>query len=210
MRAERSVALHQALASPSANSLVDRSRLLRELDAARYYPLTLVSASAGSGKTTLLSAWVASFPRPQASGGRRRTWRHRGAEQAITWLSLDALDNDPIRFWASVIAALNAQRGTYQPRIGQTALALLHSPQSPPLSTILTALLNEFAQISGEIILILDDYHVIEDQAIHEGLLFLLDHLPENLHLVLATRTDPALPLSRLRVRGQMIEIPHQ
>ncbi len=188
-------------------SLVDRSRLLRELDAARSYPLTLVSASAGSGKTTLLSAWVASFPRPQASGGRTRDAERRRAEQAITWLSLDALDNDPIRFWASVIAALNAQRGTYQPRIGQTALALLHSPQSPPLSTILTALLNEFAQISGEIILILDDYHVIEDQAIHEGLLFLLDHLPENLHLVLATRTDPALPLSRLRVRGQMIEI---
>src|SRR5229473_540622 len=184
-------------------SLVERSRLLRELDAARSHPLTLVSASAGSGKTTLLSAWVAASCKPQASGGRVRGAERREAEQAVTWLSLDALDNDPIRFWSSVIAALR----TCLPKIGQTALALLHSPQSPPLSTILTALLNELEQGSGDIILILDDYHVIEDQAIHDGLLFLLDHLPESMHLVLATRTDPALPLSRLRVRGQMIEI---
>ena len=184
-------------------SLVERSRLLRELDAARSHPLTLISSSAGSGKTTLLSAWVAAFCKPNASGERAQSAERRQAEQAVTWLSLDALDNDPIRFWASVIAALR----TCLPKIGQTALDLLHSPQSPPLSTILTALLNELVQGSGDIILILDDYHVIEDQAIHDGLLFLLDHLPESMHLVLATRTDPALPLSRLRVRGQMIEI---
>jgi LuxR family maltose regulon positive regulatory protein len=184
-------------------SLVERSRLLRELGAARSHPLTLVSASAGSGKTTLLSAWVAASCKPQASRGRAQSAERKGAEQAITWLSLDALDNDPIRFWASVIAALR----TCLPKIGQTALALLHSQEAPPLSTILTTLLNELVQGSGDIILILDDYHVIEDQAIHDGLLFLLDHLPESMHLVLATRTDPALPLSRLRVRGQMIEI---
>jgi LuxR family maltose regulon positive regulatory protein len=117
------------------------------------------------------------------------------------------LDNDPIRFWSSVIAALNASRGTCEPRIGHGTLAILHSPQSPPLSTILTNLLNEIGQVGRDIILILDDYHVIKDQTIHEAMLFLLDHLPATLHLVLATRTDPELPLFRLRVRGQLIEI---
>src|SRR6266852_9520461 len=113
-------------------SLVERSRLLRELDASRSHPLTLVSASAGSGKTTLLSAWVTASCKPQSSRGRAQSAECKGAEQAVTWLSLDALDNDPIRFWASVIAALR----TCLPNLGQTALALLHSPQSPPLSTI--------------------------------------------------------------------------
>ena len=177
-------------------SLVERSHLLRELDAARSYPLTLVSASAGSGKTTLLSAWVASSrqgERPQAAGRK----------PALAWLSLEALDDDPIRFWASVIAALR----TCLSRMGEMALAMLHSREAPPLSTILTALLNELVQGSGDIILILDDYHVISDQAIHDSLLFLLDHLPVRMHLVLATRTDPELPLSRWRVRGQLVEV---
>jgi ATP/maltotriose-dependent transcriptional regulator MalT len=183
-------------------SPIERSRLLRELDAIHSFPLTLVSASAGSGKTTLLSAWAASR-KPPASEESPQGVGRREAEQIVTWLSLDVLDNDPIRFWASVIAALRIS----MPDLGQTALALLHSPQSPPLSTILTALLNEIMHGSGDIILILDDYHVISDQAIHDSLLFLLDHLPEHMHLVLATRSDPELPLSRLRVRGQMIEI---
>ena len=184
-------------------SLVERSRLLDELDAARSYPLTLVSASAGSGKTTLLSAWAAASCKPSASKGRVQGAARRGAEPAVTWLSLDALDNDPIRFWASVVAALR----TCLPNLGQTALALLHAREAPPLSTILTALLNELVQAPRDIILILDDYHVISDQTIHDALLFLLDHLPVRMHLVLATRTDPALPLSRLRVRSQMVEI---
>src|SRR5207302_9708976 len=110
------------------------------------------------------------------------------------------LDNDPTRFCVSVIAALR----TCLPNLGQTALTLLHSREAPPFSTILTALLNELAQGSGDIILILDDYHVISDQSIHDSLLFLLDHLPVGMHLLLATRTDPELPLSRLRVRGQL------
>src|SRR6266851_1517488 len=138
-------------------SLVERERLLRELDAVRSNPLTLVSASAGSGKTTLLSAWAAASSKRQASGGRAG-----GAEPAFAWLSLDELDNDPIRFWASVIVALR----TCLPKIGEGALAMLHSPQSPPLSTILTALLTEILEVGRDIILILDDYHVIEDQAI--------------------------------------------
>ncbi len=196
---QRVVLLSPKLSHPRlSNSLVERERLLRELDAVRSHRLTLLSASAGSGKTTLLSAWVAASSKPQASGRRAG-----GLEHAVAWLSLDELDNDPIRFWASVIAALR----TCLPKIGQGAFAMLHSPQSPPLSTILTALLNEILEEGSEIILILDDYHVIGDPAIVDSMLFLLDHLPSNLHLVLATRTDPELPLSRLRVRGQLIEI---
>src|SRR6266566_8760297 len=93
------------------------------------------------------------------------------------------------------------------PHSGQRALAMLHSSESPPLSTILMILLQDLVEEDSDIILILDDYHVISDHAIHESMLFLLDHLPANLHLVLATRTDPELPLSRLRVRGQLVEI---
>ena len=175
--------------------LVERSRLLSQLDAVRSHRLTLVSASAGSGKTTLLSAWAAA----QGTG-------HRVTKTAFAWLSLDALDTEPTRFWTSVIAAIR----TNLPMIGQTAFVLLHSQEAPPLSTMLTALLNELEQMGTDIILILDDYHVISDQAIHESILFLLDHLPANLHLVLATRSDPALPLSRFRVHGQLLEIRDQ
>src|SRR6266700_3546675 len=196
---QKGVLLSTKLSPPRLpSSLVERSRLLDELDAVRSHHLTLVSASAGSGKTTLLSAWAA------ASSARRGvSGRAGGLEPPVAWLSLDALDNEPIRFWASVIAALR----TGLPTLGEDALAMLHSPQSPPLSTILTALLQELVQVDSEVILILDDYHVISDQTIQESMLFLLDHLPATLHLVLATRTDPELPLSRLRVRGQLLEI---
>jgi LuxR family maltose regulon positive regulatory protein len=202
--AQKGVLLSTKLAPPRLPlSLVERSRLLRDLEAVRSYPLTLVSASAGSGKTTLLSAWAVASGIEQPSRRMTQSAGRRRAEQAVVWLSLDALDNDPTRFWASVIAALR----TCLPKVGQTALVLLHSPEAPPLSTILTALLNDLMPDSSDIILILDDYHVISDQTIHDSLLFLLDHLPPRMHLVLATRTDPELPLSRLRVRGQLLEI---
>ncbi|MFL5658321.1 MAG: dihydrofolate reductase family protein [Ktedonobacteraceae bacterium] len=177
-------------------SLVERSRLLSELDAVHTHPLTLISASAGSGKSTLLSAWA-------ASSRQDERLRAAGGEPALAWLSLEALDNDPIRFWTLVIAALR----TCLPRVGKTALAMLHLQEAPPLTTILTNLLNELGQARRELILVLDDYHVIEDQVIHEAMLFLIDHFPPTLHLVLATRTDPEFPLSRLRVRGQLLEI---
>ncbi|QBD82888.1 LuxR family transcriptional regulator [Ktedonosporobacter rubrisoli] len=173
--------------------LVERPRLLRDLNTVSLYRLTLISASAGSGKTTLLAAW-------DADCARRAD---EGEEASLAWLSLDALDNEPPRFWASVIAALR----TCLPTIGREALELLHSQDSPPLSAILALLLNELVKVDRDMVLILDDYHVIEDLAIHESLIFLLDHLPDTLHLVLSTRTDPELPLSRLRVRSQMVEI---
>ncbi|MGO8949331.1 MAG: LuxR C-terminal-related transcriptional regulator [Ktedonobacterales bacterium] len=204
---QRRVLLSTKLTAPRLPIwLVERSRLLRELDAVRCHPLTLVSASAGSGKTTLLSAWAAAAQSAAASVGRAQGAGHRVVQTAFAWLSLDALDTEPTRFWTSVMAAIR----TTLPLIGQTAFVLLHSQEAPPLSTILTALLNELEQVGTDLILILDDYHVISDQAIHESMLFLLDHLPVSMHLVLATRTDPELPLSRLRVRGQLLEIRDQ
>ncbi len=187
-------------------SLVERSRLLDELDAAFSHPLTLVSASAGSGKTTLLSAWVAASKQLLSGGGTKRRAERRGAEPACAWLSLDEPDNDPIRFWLSVIAAVQ----TCLPTFGEAARELLRSPEAPPLSTILTTLLDEMEQVDRDIILILDDYHVISDQAIHDSLVALLDHPPAHVHLVLSTRTNPELPLSRFRVRSQLLEIRDQ
>jgi LuxR family transcriptional regulator, maltose regulon positive regulatory protein len=216
--------LETKLAQPRLPAaLVLRERLLRDLDAVFAYRLTLLSASAGWGKTTLLATWLASRTKgvmaslsPQSSVLSTR----------VAWLSLDALDNDLTRFWVAVIAALR----TCVPEFGAVALAMLHSPQPPPLTTILTALLNDLGDrgmgdggwgmgkeaAASSIthppslilyILILDDYHVIDDQAIHEALAFLLEHLPENLHLVLSSRVDPDLPLARWRVRGQLAEI---
>ncbi|GHO73842.1 hypothetical protein KSD_16130 [Ktedonobacter sp. SOSP1-85] len=169
-------------------ALVPRERLLRDLDAVSAHRLTLLSASAGSGKTTLLSTWAIHM---------------RSSARKVAWLSLDEWDNDPIRFWASVIAALR----TYLPAVGEDALHMLSTPQPAPIQAILTTLINEILEQGSEITLVLDDYQMIEDQAIHEALTFLLDHLPVNLHLVLASRIDPDLPLSRWRMRGQMLEI---
>jgi LuxR family transcriptional regulator, maltose regulon positive regulatory protein len=162
-----------------------RKHLLTLLDESRSVPLTLLSAPAGFGKTTLLSAWASQSTR------------------AVAWLSLDEEDNDPTRFWAYVIASL---RKAGSP-VGETALAMLHSPHSSLLTGALTALINELAALAQDTALILDDYHLIREQAIHDSLQFLLDHLPSCLHLFLASRGDPQLPLARLRARGQVVEI---
>jgi LuxR family transcriptional regulator, maltose regulon positive regulatory protein len=182
------------------HALVERTRLLADLAAMSSYPFTLVSAAAGSGKTTLLATWVA-FQKAQANSGRVQ-----GADQAVAWLSLEELDDDPIRFWDLVIAGLRHCRLT----LGEAALALLHSPQSLPLSTVLTALFHDLERNTQDIILILDDYHVISDQAICDSMSFLLTHVPSTLHVVLVGRTDPDLPLARFRVRGQVLEIRDQ
>jgi LuxR family maltose regulon positive regulatory protein len=182
-------------------SLVQRPGLLDELDAIHSHSLTLVSASAGSGKTTLLSAWVAASVRQQAQRSRAA-----GEETAFAWLSLEELDNDPIRFWASCILALR----TCLPTLGEMALAMLYAQEALPLTTCLTTLLHEIEQVANEIILFLDDYHVIAEQTITESMAFLLDHLPANMHLVLISRTDPEFPLSVLRMRRQLFEIRDQ
>ena len=168
--------------------LVPRPRLSDRLNRGGESKLTLVSAPAGFGKTTLLADWLA------AVGVDGRT---------VTWLSLDQSDNHPASFWTYLIAALQ----TAEPHIGASAISLLQSPQPPPIETILATLLNELTRISHDFVLVLDDYHVLDSREVHGGMVFLLDHLPPRLHLVIASRADPPLPLARLRARGELVEI---
>jgi LuxR family maltose regulon positive regulatory protein len=175
------------LSIPSARaSLVPRPRLSERIEEGAGRRLTLVSAPAGFGKTTLLSAW-ASDP----SGVR-----------PVAWLSLDEADNDPERFWRYFVAAVDK----LQPGSGDTALALLGSSQAP-IEAILTALLNDLAGLEVDAVVVLDDYHLIETPAIQEALAFVIEHLPARIHLAISTRTDPPLPLARLRARGEMAEL---
>ncbi len=170
--------------------LVPRPRLSEQLDRGAAAKLMLVSAPAGFGKTTLLAEWLVG---PAGPADDRRA----------AWLSLDRGDNDPVSFWAYVIAALR----TVASGVAESALALLHARQRPAIETVLTALLNDLAAIRAGIVLVLDDYHVIDAREVQEGMAFLLDHLPPSLHVVIASRADPALPLARLRVRGELAEI---
>jgi LuxR family transcriptional regulator, maltose regulon positive regulatory protein len=170
---------------PLRPDLVSRSHLIAQLNAGLHRKLTLVSAPAGFGKTTLLSAWVAA------------------AQCATAWLSLDESDSDPSRFLLYLVAAVQ----TIAPTLGIGALAALQSPHPPPAEAILTALLNDSTTLPDKAILVLDDYHVIDAKLVDTALAFLLDHLPPQLHLVIATREDPQLPLARLRARGQLTEL---
>jgi LuxR family maltose regulon positive regulatory protein len=174
----------------SRRGLVPRSRLSGRLDRGAASKLMLVSAPAGFGKTTLLTEWLAAGPAAPAD------------ERAAAWLSLDRADNDPVSFWTYVIAALR----TVAAGVGENALALLHAPQPPPIETVLTELLNDLGALAAEIVLVLDDYHVIDASDVQDGMAFLLDHLPPWLHVVIASRTDPVLPLPRWRARGELVE----
>jgi LuxR family transcriptional regulator, maltose regulon positive regulatory protein len=212
--------LSSRLAPPRLpNALVERERLLTALDEALSTPLTLLSASAGWGKTTLLSVWA-----------------HRQKTQ-VAWLSLDELDNSPTRFWVALIAALR-RCPSLASNFGENVVAQLQSPQPPPLSSCLSVLLHELeSQQDAPIVLILDDYQVIEESfstlkrveksidssrlpagkiyapnpnessGNDQGMAFFLEHLPAHLHLILSSRVDPDLPLARLRAHGQLTEI---
>ena len=179
-----------------------RPHLIGRLNAGIHRKLTLISAPAGFGKTTLLSEWI-------HSGGSRRKYgegeEHEPAGEVsllptprFAWHSLDESDNDPTRFLSYSIAALR----TIEANIAKGVLSALQSPQPPPAEDILTVLINEITAIPGRVILVLDDYHLIEAEPIHDALTFLLRHLPQQMHLVIATRDDPQLPLARLRARG--------
>lgn len=172
---------------PVRPELVPRPRLIERLDEGLRlgHRLTLVSAPAGSGKTTLVTEWLHSADRP------------------FTWLSLDEGDNDPLRFLTYLVAALQKVDGD----IGQATQDLLQSPQLPPVETLMTALINDMAATPTPFTLVLDDYHVIDDASILKATGFLLEHQPPQMHLVIATREDLPLSLSRLRARGQMTEI---
>ncbi len=147
--------------------------------------LTLISAPAGFGKTTLVSEWVASCGRP------------------IAWLSLDDGDGDPARFISYLIAAIQ----TFEAGFGEDLLIALQSHQPPSMEAILTALLNEISALPNHFLFILDDYHSVDSQSVDQSLTFLIEHQPPQMHLVIATREDPSLPLARLRVRGQLTEL---
>jgi LuxR family transcriptional regulator, maltose regulon positive regulatory protein len=174
----------------SRRGLVPRPRLSERLDRGTASKLTLVSAPAGFGKTTLLTEWLAE----RAAGP--------AGERLVAWLSLDRADNDPVSFWTYVIAALR----TAASGVGESALSLLQASAPPPIETVLTVLLNDLGTIATDIVLVLDDYHVIDARDVQDGMAFLLDHLPAGLHVVIASRADPALPLARLRARGELVE----
>ena len=165
---------------------VPRTHLVALLERGAAGPLTLVSAPAGSGKTTLLAEWA------------------RTTQMPVAWLSLETADSDPARFLAYLLAALR----TLDERIGREAEALLDTSSVPDLEGVLSSLVNDLAHLlAADAALVLDDYHVLESEAAQTSLLFLLEHLPERLHLVLGTRVDPPLPLARLRARGHLSEI---
>ncbi len=171
--------------------LVPRPRLRERLHRGLASKLMLVSAPAGFGKTTLLVDWMAAVS------------DSADVETSAAWLSLDAGDNDPATFWTYVIAALR----TVAPDVGANALGLLQEPQPPPIQLVLTTLLNDLGAVDGDVVLVLDDYHVIDSTEVQAG-----DGVPARppaarLHLVIASRADPALPLARLRARGDLVEI---
>ncbi|NTV62239.1 MAG: hypothetical protein HGA65_01710, partial [Oscillochloris sp.] len=163
-------------------------------------PLTLLSAPAGAGKSALLAAWL--MDKRQAADGRHRESPDR-LPPAAAWLTLDDHDNDPVRFWTYVIAALQ----TIRPGLGQPMLQALQLPQPPPLPLLLTALLGELADLAEPLALVLDDYHLIATPAIHESLAVLLDQALPGLQLIIAAHRDPPLPLARLRTQNRLVEL---
>jgi LuxR family maltose regulon positive regulatory protein len=170
---------------PPRPKIVLRPRLIERLNEGLRSKLTLISAPAGFGKTTLVSEWAA------------------GCDQKVAWLSLDEGDNDPTRFLTYLITALQ----TLETDVGKGTMGMLQGSQSPPTEVVLTTLLNEITVIPNHFLFVLDDYHVIDAQPIDQTLTFLLDHLPPQMHLVIASREDPPLPLARMRARGQLTEL---
>src|SRR5260370_22470747 len=171
----------------TSGPLISRPRLTGLLDESLKRPFTLVSAPAGFGKTMLLSAWVQS-----------QEARH----PLVAWVSLDEEDNEPRLFWTYVLTALNKQ----QPERFTTLLTDLQSPQSPPLKHVLAALINLLAEGTDHFLLILDDYQMITEQEVHTTLVYLIEHLPPQLRVIVATRADPPLPLPLLRAKQQPFE----
>jgi ATP/maltotriose-dependent transcriptional regulator MalT len=167
--------------------LVSRPRLRDRLSRGSQSRLTVVSAPAGFGKTTVLIDWLMAAP---------------AEDQAVAWLSLDEGDSDPALFWTYLITALQ----TMAPGVGASALPLLQSAR-PPIETVLTTVLNELRTLPYELYVVLDDYHLADGPGIQSGMAFLLDHLPPQVHVAISTRSDPALPLARLRARGDLVEL---
>jgi len=182
-------------------TLVARPRLVRRLDGDQRRPITLVAASAGFGKTTLLASWLAERQQAQETPARGKP--AGAAPPRAAWLALDSGDSDPTVFLRYLIAALQ----TIEPRVGAATLAALRGPQAPPIDALLPGLARDFVLLPEGSVLVLDDYHAVESAAVHQILGFLVEHLPPQLRLVIASRVDPPLPLGRLRARGQLAEL---
>lgn len=164
---------------------VPRPQLAARLDASLSHPLTLVAAPAGFGKTTLVSTWARRQPTP------------------VAWLSLDEGDNDPVRFLGYLVAALQ----TADPSIGQAVQSALVATNAPPPLAVIAALINDLSRLDTDLLLVLDDLHLVDAAPIHEAIATLVAHQPPQLHLMLVTREDPQLPLARLRARGELVEL---
>lgn len=190
-----SLLLPKLLAPRLAPALVPRPRLMRQLDAGLQGKLILITAPAGFGKTTVVGQWIAD---------RRRS----GPQLSVAWVSLDAGDNDPVRFWQYVITAFQS----CQAAVGQGALKLLAGAWQvplvgPPLETVITLLLNDLIRHQCDGLLVLDDFHVIHDAQIHDTFRFFIEHLPTTLQVILITRSEPGLPLLRWHASGQLVEL---
>lgn len=173
-------------APPPRPDLIQRPRLIEKLNNGIHRKLTLISAPAGFGKTTLVSDWL------------------RQIDMPVAWLSLDEDDNDPIRFLSYLIAALQQ----IEPEIGRDMPSLLEAAQPLPLQSLITKLINDVVATSTrKIMVVLDDYHLIDAQSIHHALTSLLNYLPPQMHFIVTTRADPPWPLSRLRAQGQLTEL---
>ncbi|MDO8881112.1 MAG: LuxR C-terminal-related transcriptional regulator [Coriobacteriia bacterium] len=177
------------VSQPRPNAVL-RPCLIERLDEGLCSRLILVSAPAGFGKTTIVSEWVAGCNRLDP-------------EVRPAWLSLDEGDSDPARFLAYLVAAVR----TVAPDVGQSVLDMLQSPQPPPTESMLSTLLNEVAALPHGVVLVLDDYHLVDSEPVDRAVAFVLEHLPPQLHLIIATREDPHLPLARWRARGQLTEL---
>ncbi|WP_309492792.1 AAA family ATPase [Paenibacillus anseongensis] len=170
---------------PPRPKLVLRTSLIEKLNGGLHRKLTLLSASAGFGKTQLVSQWLTTCKRP------------------VAWVSIDEGDNDSSRFLSYLAAALqsigaNMEEGLFR---------ALQSPHPPPAASVLILLINEVSSMPHPFVLVLDDYHLIDADPVHDALIFLIEHLPPQMHLVITTREDPPLPLARLRARGQLTEL---
>lgn len=183
---------------PVRPEIVPRPRLIAQLNSGLYRKLTLISAPAGFGKTTLIVEWLNKL-KPAAETEKLLHYK-------IAWLSVDENDNDLVRFLIYFITSLSRIGGN-ESTVGRGALNLLRSTQPPPFETILTPLINDIASVPDIVILVIDDYHLIDSPHIHRALTFFLDNIPPRIHLVLATREDPLLSLARLRVRDQLTEL---
>jgi ATP/maltotriose-dependent transcriptional regulator MalT len=187
---------------PTRPTLVPRDCLIAKLNNGlrRGCQLTLVSAPAGAGKTTLLGSWLRYLAAPRIANQDSTPLR---SPLGLAWLTLDREDDQPMRFWTYLIGALQ----TIDAGLGGEAQRLLAAPQRPPIRIILSSLLNDLAAYSDQIVLILDDFEAITASSIHKGIVFIADHAPPQLHMVLSSRIDPPLPLARFRAHDQLAEL---